>query len=1115
MQKIVKLNRAFLYCCMVVMFCLHSNGYAAPTQGKPVSLTIKNSTLAQVLREVSKKSGLYIYFQDADLAAHKNVTIDVREKPVESVLHELLDGRGFSWVEVGENTIAVKKKPVIEERVEGDTVATITVTGKVVDEKGTPVIGATVVVKGGTTGTTTNVAGNFILKGVTSNASLVISNVSFLTQEIAVKGRRIVGDVRLKQFVKSLDEVQIQAYGTTTRRVSTSNISTVKAADIERQPVSNPLLAIQGRVPGVFIEQFSGIAGSGVSVRIQGLNSIGKGNDPLYVIDGVPYLSQLLSTNANNILGTSGVGVGSYGAQNGNPLSFINPSDIESIDILKDADATAIYGSRAANGAVLITTKRGKAGETKVDVTVQSGFGKINRSINLLNTQEYLQLRREALKNNNNSVPSAFDYDLNGTWNQSRYTNWQKALIGGTSTYNDAKASISGGNSSTQFLMGAAYHRETTVFPGDFNDKKGAAHFSITNISPNEDFHIQFSGSYLIDENRLPGNDLTGDALRLPPNAPALYNSDGSLNWAPLPNGTSTWTNPLASFLYGTQKIKTNNLISSATISYRIIPGLDIKSNIGYNNLTSNGTNVTPLTVYLPEYRSFFQRSAIYSNNQVNSWIVEPQVTYNTQIKSGRLDLLVGTTIQESNSNGTLTRASGFSSDLILEDIGSAATISVPTTVRAKYRYNALFGRLNYNWHDKYIVNITARRDGSSRFGSENVFHNFASIGTAWVFSNEPFIKDNFSFLSFGKIRGSYGTTGNDQVGDYGFLNLYRNSNNWGVPYQGVGGLEPFGLPNPYLQWEKTRKLQLGVDLGLWNESVLFNVNYFRNRSSNQILDYSLSIVTGVDAISSNFPAKVQNSGWEFSINTINIKRTKISWSSSINLTIPQNKLLAFPNLEQSSYWSSTLVIGEPLTLTKVYHYNGVDPVTGLYQFSDKDGKLTSNPNPLTDQYVYINTTPSLYGGIHNSFTFNGFDFQFLFQFVKQKAPSNYFGNFPPGFAVNQPDNILNRWQSNGDIRSIQKVSTDFGVFTPLSAANNSDKAYSDASYIRLKNVSLSWQIPEVLKKKSHLKNCRLFVQGQNLFTITKYAGLDPETKIIYNSLPPLRTIVFGVQLSL
>ncbi|HEX9512826.1 MAG TPA: SusC/RagA family TonB-linked outer membrane protein, partial [Puia sp.] len=959
---------------------------------------------------------------------------------------------------------------------------------------------------------TTNEKGEFVLQNVPNGTYTVeISYVGYekFTSEIVASDNTMMVNAELKKSTNRLDEVQVIAYGTTTERFNTGNVSVVKAEDIEKQPVNNPLLALEGRVPGLVITQAAGLPGSGVTVQIQGQNSIGNGNDPFYVIDGVPYTSQLLPSLNHLLLGTSGVN----NPQAGNPLSYINPSDIESISVLKDADATAIYGSRAANGAILITTKKGKAGQTKADINMQSGWGQVTRKLDLLNTQQYLQMRHEALNNDGITASLANgDYDLL-QWDTTRYTDWQKALIGGTAQYTNVSASVSGGTTTTQYIVGGTYHRETTVFPGHFADQKGSLHFNINSVSANQKFRLQLSGNYLVDNNQLPGIDLTNTAITLAPNEPSLYNADGSLNWAPSATGTSTFYNNPLSYLYNKYTNKANNLISNAVFSYQVLPGLDVRSSFGYTNLQINEIATSPLISTPPEARPYNQSAAQYGNNNINSWIIESQVSYKRVIGKGRIEALVGTTINQNNSNGQQLTGIGYNSDLVLEDIRSAASVTVQSTIASLYKYNALFGRLSYNWDDKYLINLTARRDGSSRFGAANQFHNFGAAGIGWIFSKEAIIRNTLPFLSFGKLRASYGTTGNDQIGDYQFLNLYRPTYAQ-VPYQGATGLAPNGLANPYLQWEETKKLQFGLEVGFLKDRILLNTNYFQNRSSNQLLNYVLPIITGFVGIARNFPATVQNKGWEFTLTVTNVKTRDFTWSTHINLTLPQNKLVAFPNLASSSY-AAALAIGQPITIQHVFHLISVNDTTGIYQFADSKGNPTYNPSFGTDYTVIINTSPKFYGGFQNSFSYKGFQLDFLFQFVKQKALNYFLGYYPGTEGSNQPVSVLSRWQKPGDIAPIQRYNSNYGLFQQFfDASVFSDAAYSDASYIRLKNLSLSWQLPEVWRKKAHLQNARLYMQGQNLLTITKYQGMDPENESTI-SLPPLRVLSVGVQVEL
>jgi TonB-linked SusC/RagA family outer membrane protein len=617
----------------------------------------------------------------------------------------------------------------------------------------------------------------------------------------------------------------------------------------------------------------------------------------------------------------------------------------------------------------------------------------------------------------------------------------------------------------------------------------------------------------MLDNNRLPPGDLTSYAMLLPPDAPSLYNNDGSLNWAPTSTGSSSLQNPLVETLRSYQN-KTYNLVSNAVLSYNISRRLDISSSFGYTNMQTKETIIFPLVSVIPEYRPYVQRSAQYGNNGIISWIIEPQLNYKKSFGSkGKLDALMGTTIQHNNTDGLQLSGSGYISDDVLKDIKSAATVTVNSTTSVVYKYNALFGRLGLNWNDKYLVNIAARRDGSSRFGAKNQFHNFASIGLGWIFSQENFSKKLLPCLSFGKLRASYGTTGNDQIGEYKFLNLY-SAPYAQIPYQGAATLLPNGLPNPYLQWEETRKLQAGIDLGLINDRISLNATYYHNRSSNQLLPYTLSVITGAPYILRNFPATVQNMGWELMFSSVNLKGKDFVWSTTANVTIPKNKLIAFDNLENSAY-ANSLIIGKPLTIRKVYHFLGVDPVSGIYQFADSHGNPTTSPNGLADNTEIINTAPEFYGGLGNHFKYKGIELDILFQFVKQKGPNYFFGTFVPGVAnTNQPSSVLGRWRNNGDITQIQKYNSTYSLIDPYFNAAGSDAAIADASFIRLKNLSLSWELPAHLMQRIHLKTCKLFAQGQNLLTISKYKGLDPETKST-TSLPPLKIITIGLQVSL
>jgi TonB-linked SusC/RagA family outer membrane protein len=1062
-----------------------------------VSFTGKDVPLEQVFAAVKKQTGYtFVYYIEALQAAHR-VTIDVKGMTVDEFLEVCLKDQPLTYKVIGQTVMIAKKEEKSINAGNGGSPGS-EIKGRITNEKGEPLSGASVQVKGTKKGTNTAPDGTFILKGINQGQILIVSYTGFAQQEVKV------GDISnlvlvLKPSNNPLDEAQVIAYGQTTQRLNVGNVTEVKADEIEKQPVANPLLALEGQVPGLVVSQTTGMPGGAVNVQIQGQNSISNGNSPFYVVDGVPYMFSLPS-NLDGVI------------NGGSPFSYINPSDIESISVLKDADATAIYGSRAANGAILITTKKGKVGPAKVDFNLQQGWGAVNNRFKLLNTPEYLEMRHEALANDGLPGPSATDYDINGFWDSTRYTNWQKVLIGNNAEYTNLNGSVSGGSINTQYLVGATYHRETTVFPGSFADQKGNIHFSLNSSTNDQRFHFSFSGNYMIDNNQIPNVDLTGTAVSLAPDAPRLFNADGTLNWDQNSAGISTWGNPLAQN-YNTYSNKTNNLVSNMILGYQLFPGLEISSSFGYTNLQASEITLLPITAAAPETRATAQRVASYGTTGVNSWIIEPKASYQKSIGGGKLNVLIGSTIQQLFTDYSAVAGVGYNSDAVMKNILAATNLYPAGSKQSVYKYNAGFSRVTYNLLEKYIIDFNGRRDGSSRFGADNQFHNFWSIGAGWIFSQESFVKGNQSFLSFGKLKVSYGTTGNDQIGDYSFLSLYSPVTGQ-VPYQNASGLAPNGLTNPYLAWEETRKWNNGLDLGFFHDRLLLDMNYYRNRTSNQLLASQLPTITGFSSVTANLPATVQNSGLEMIITSVNIRTKVFSWSTRFNLTPwVQNKLISFPDLAQSTY-AGNLFIGKPASVVNVFHYLGVDPTQGVYMVADSKGSPTTTPNFATDRTVHLNTSPTVYGGMENSFVYKDFGLSFSVQYVKQIASNLRFGYLPGSFNSNQPVTVLDRWRKPGDIARIQQFDANYSFVGTFLNAIQSDAAYLGGSYMRFKNISLSWQLPAHLQRKAGMHNTSIFVQGQNLWTISQYKGLDSETQSTA-SLPPLRTVTFGLKMGL
>lgn len=1087
--------------CSTVISVLASEVKAQNILEKRVTISFNDVSLVTALNQISKQIGVDFTYNSSVLNTDQKFSVAVKNVPLKKLLDQLFVNRPFSYTAI-DDEIAVKYQPQKQEKQvlkkkSVETPGPIKVTGKIVDDQDLPLPGVNIHVAGTERRAVSRSDGTFEIEVADKGAILVISYVGFKTQQIVVDDQTSI-IVKLIPYQSTLDAVRIIAYGTTTQRLSTSSIGTVSADVIEKQPVSNPLAALEGRVPGMVVTQNSGLPGSNFNVQIRGRTSIENTSDPLYLIDGVPYNANSL----DELNGAYGVNPGS-GITGQSPFASISPNDIESITILKDAAATSIYGSRGANGVILITTKKGKAGKTQVTGNFNEGAGVVTRTMDYLNTSQYLQMRNEAFKNDGVAPTTATAPDLM-VWDTTRNTNWKKLLLGGTAVITNASASITGGSDQTQFLVGANYHHETTVFPGDLADDRANVHFNLTHTSTDQKFYLLLSAIYDNDRNSLVSNDLTA-FINTPPDAPVPYTANGKLNWS---EGGAYFNNPLG-YTQQPYSAITGNLVSNAVIRYTIIPGLDVKTNLGYTNTNLQQSELLPASSQDPISNPV--STARFGNNTSKTWIIEPQATYTFRLDKGVFNTLLGATWQQDLISGTRIMASNFSSDLLLNSPAAAGSITAATNYD-QYRYESVFGRINYNYDDKYIVELTGRRDGSSRFGPDKEFANFGAISGAWIFTQEKFVKDNLSFLSFGKIRGSYGITGNDKIGNYNFLDTYISTSS---PYQGTSGLRPSALSNPDYAWEINRKLEAALDLGFLKDRILVSADYFRNRSSNELVNYTLPEQTGFTSILENFPAVIQNSGFEFSLNTVNVKNKTLQWTTSFNISFDRSKLVSYPGLATSSY-AQSYVIGYPLDIRKLLVSQGVNPQTGIYQFNGTDIPA--------DQTSINNLDPKFYGGLDNSISYKGFQLDFFFQFVKQNglnyfAGANSAGN-APGTMYNQPNFVLSRWQNPGDQTNIQKFSQQ------ATASNNAQLAYyyyvyysnaivSDASYIRLKNLSLSYDIPATWIKSIKAKKLRVYLQGQNLLTITSYKGNDPETGSVSGDyLPPLRVVTAGFQLT-
>lgn len=1095
----LKMKLSLLFFLVVLFQIRAHDGYA---QGTKISLDMKTVSITEVLDEIERTTDFRFHYDVDRVNLSRKVSIKVRKKSIENVLQTLFKATPVNY-EVTDKNIILKPKPktpLKQVSLPGNKTTTeamqeVEVTGTVTDTQGQPLAGATIIVKGRTSGTMSDPEGYYRIQ-VSPKDVLIFSYVGFRKVEIPINNQERI-DVQLEEEIMSLDEVTVNAgYYSVKERERTGSIAKVTAKDIEMQPVSTPLQSLQGRMAGVEVTQQSGVPGAWTQIQIRGQNSMRlEGNYPLYIIDGVPVASTALIT-LSSLPSPRGL----------DPLNTLNLNNIESIEVLKDADATAIYGSRGANGVVLITTKKGKGtDETMYDFNLYTGVGKVSNTMDLLNTEQYLEMRREAFANDGIENYPATAYDVNGTWDQNRYTDWQKELIGSTANITHLDGSVSGGSARTSFLLGGSYHKETTVFPGDFCYHKFTGNLNLNHRSKDDRFKATLSINYGTDKHELFNNSgIVSSAIWLPPNAPALYDEHGNLNWE-----NSSWNNPLAGQLK-TQDMTTKNMVVNTVLNYTLLKGLDLKVSAGYTDMNTEDNTVEPIQSHAPIYQANWEHQSQYRTTKRNSWIVEPQILYSKNLGKGKLDALLGTTFQKNTSEIISVAGTGYSNESLIGNLAAAELTYVIEQSNINYAYTAIFGRIGYNWKQKYFINLTGRRDGSSRFGPENRFGNFGAVGAAWIFSEEDFFKKSLPFINFGKLRGSYGTTGNDQIPDYGYYALYR-------PTQGAGGLYPFQLANPDYGWEVNKKLEMALDIGFLNDRIRTGVGWYYNRSSNQLIGYALPGITGFNSVQANMPATVRNTGWELEVYTQNIKAANFSWDTSFNITWPQNTLVKYDGIEQSSYVTQYRV-GAPLNMVLAYEYTGIDPETGLYQVRDvnEDGRYDYDDRILTKTLGR-----KYYGGINNSIRYKNFQLDVLLEFVRQTGVSNqYIFSHTPGRAfmtsyANVSTLALNRWQEPGDNTKIQKYTTTTANNQQYTYAKNSDIGYnSDASFMRLKTLSLSYTFPGVWLSQIGMKACKVYLHAQNLFTITHYLGLDPQYPGSgITALPSLRMFTGGVQL--
>jgi len=981
------------------------------------------------------------------------------------------------------------------------------VSGTVSDSEGI-LPGATIMVKGTTRGVQTNVDGKFSIKDVGANAVLVFSFIGLKSQEISVVGRSTI-NVILVQDLSQLSEVVVIGFGKQSKRKVTDNMATISSDQINQIPVANVQGALVGKAAGVQITQINGKVEGGVKMRIRGIASISSSQEPLYVIDGMPMINDDESTTSAPI----------------NPLISLNPNDIESIQILKDASSAAIYGARGTNGVVLITTKQGKSGKTKISLNTSGGWSQATHKMKWLNTAQYVELFTEASANTWGAADlwlteagGVFDQQSNGkNWRTNEVdTNWQDlALVKGS--VQDHTFSVSGGDAKTLFFVSGGYNNTQGIVRGNNMDRysyRGNLDHKIsdklrvglnTSLSKTKISRIGTDNSF--------ATPLQGIAQS--PLSPA-YLDDGKT-----PNNQSTiYYNFLMQEYNGSWDLNIFRTLMNSYVEYKIAPSLSFRTDLGYDNNNQTEEYFAGSLTESASTSGFADANAVQSDK----YTISNYFTYTKTFKEiYDLEFVGGMSFEESSRKRQYVAGTGFPSD-DLQTVESASEITAGSSSRTKYNFLSYFGRATFSILDKYLFKGSLRYDGSSRFGASNRYGLFPAASVGWIISEEAVFKESTT-INLLKLRASFGQTGNAGIGNFASLGLFDGS-----AYNKLSAINPLQLPNDDLKWEKTNQVDAGLDFAFLNNRISGEIDYYVKKTNDLLLNEPLPGTSGWNSITRNV-GSMSNKGFEFVLNSTNLKSANFLWKTSLNLSTLDNKVVSLPG---GDIVAERNIVREGETISSFYlvQYAGVDDANGDALFyrntQNPDGTLNKTTTNNYNEAVRVisgNPYPSFMSGLTNTISLYNFDFSFTFQGEWGASMYNEGGKFQSGnarYEDNQTIDQLNRWQNPGDITTVPQAR----MYT-TNGQQASTRYLEKANFIRLRNLSLGYTFSKTLTQKLAVDRVRLYLTGVNLLTFTKYTGYDPESSydnngnsniqkgIAFYSAPPAKTLTIGLNIDL
>ncbi len=1057
-KKLLLIMRLSVLLILIAVFTSTASVYSQATR---LTVKMENARLSQVFDAIENQSEFYFFYNRDYFNDDRIVSVDVENKLLDEVLKELLKVEAITWeifdrnilLKIPEAPLTTAQQEVMQQQ--------RTVSGKVTDSSGLPLPGVTVIVKATTQGTVTNPDGNYSLTNIQKDATLVFSFIGMLTQEIEV-GTQTSINVEMAVDLIGIEEVVAVGYGTQRKRDIVGSMVSVRADKLENSGSSNVIQALQGSASGILVQRSNGTPGSSGSIRIRGINSIKASNSPLIVLDGIPFSGD---------------------------IGDVNPNDIESIDILKDASASAIYGSKASNGVILITTKRGETGKPTIEFNVSTSFQTPSIKPKLQSAEEYLAFKTEAnraagLSIEPISVLSTYEYDQ---YLKGETIDWYDAATR-TGQLNEYQIGISGGNGKFKYyLSGALTDDNGLVIESGY--QRATLKANLENTITN---WLTVGNNLLLAETIIDAAQSTGNLYNFSPYA-KMFEDDGSYTYYPM-SGDDFLTNVIADNKFTSRDRRgfhfTNNLYS--IINFPFIKGLTYRLNYGLDRGYNNNNIYYPRTV---QRGNLVDGEAVKSSDVRNVWTLENILKYNQTFGKHTLDLTGLYSRASNESSSTSVSAKGFlSDDYLWHNLAAAVNPGVPASGNIKSNLESYMFRLNYDYKKKYYLTATGRQDGYSAFGVDNKFSFFPSFALAWRLTEEQFLKST-KWIDNLKLRLSYGKTGNQSVSPYSSLSQLRNADHV-FGNNTLSGVKLSSLGNNKLKWESTNSLNLGLDHTILNGKVSGSIDYYDSQTNDLLMNRSIPNMTGFNSVSSNI-GKIRNRGLEFELFANLIGKSEFKWDINLNASYFKNEIVELYGSKKDDI-GNRWFIGKPIGVMYDYQFDGIwqlgeeteaasfGRVPGDAKLKDisgpdgvPDGKYTSNDFTITGY-----TDPKWIGGITNNFQYKNFNlsiFVYTMQKYDQKLSIPYY-------------NIARFRIFNINYWTPENASNEFARPNYKGMPSTGSMGTYDASFWRIKDINLSYNIPTRLLPEIGINSAKIYANLHDYFLFTKFPLADPET---------------------